>query len=405
MITADTARRYVELVLAVGVHAPTYVDAYYGPPAWRTEVEARRPPLAEIRAGAEELLARVSAQPQAGDDLDARRTRFVVAHLEALIARVDMLGGRRLSFDEESRVLYGAVAPRVPEARFEEVLARIDRIVPGPKPLRDRVEALRRTVTIPPDRLDAVFTAAIRECRERTRGHLALPAGESFTVEYVRDRPWSAYNWYQGGYRSIIQVNTDLPIYIDRAIDLACHEGYPGHHVYNLLIEHDLVRGRGASELSIYPLNSPMSLIAEGSANYGIDVAFPGDERVELEQRVLYPLAGLDPSLAAAHAQLVELQAELKHAQNQAARRYLDGEIDAAAAAAYLVEYDLASPDRAAKRVAFIDAYRAYVINYNVGEELVRAYVERAAAGDQARRWEAFRRILALPTLPAELQR
>ena len=80
----------------------------------------------------------------------------------------------------------------------------------------------------------AVFQAAIRACRDRTRPVRRAAGGESFTVEYVTGKSWSGYNWYQGNYRSLIQVNTDLPIYIDRALDLACHEGYPGHHVYNV---------------------------------------------------------------------------------------------------------------------------------------------------------------------------
>src|SRR6185503_6212472 len=102
-----------------------------------------------------------------------------------------------------------------------------------------------------------------------------------------------------GNARSLIQINTDLPIFIDRAVDLAAHEGYPGHRVYNALLEQALVRGRGWPEFSVYPLFSPQSLIAEGSANYGIEVAFPGEERVNFEKTVLYPLAGLDPSKAA----------------------------------------------------------------------------------------------------------
>ena len=76
----------------------------------------------------------------------------------------------------------------------------------------------------------------------------------------------------------MIQVNTDLPIFIDRAVDLACHEGYPGHHVYNMLMEKNLVRERGWMEFSVYPLFSPQSLIAEGSANFGIEVALPGED-------------------------------------------------------------------------------------------------------------------------------
>ena len=62
---------------------------------------------------------------------------------------------------------------------------------------------------------------------------MTLPQAERFDLEYVNGTPWSACNWYKGGYRCVIQVNTDLPIAIDRAIDLACHEGNPGHHGYN----------------------------------------------------------------------------------------------------------------------------------------------------------------------------
>ena len=126
--------------------------------------------------------------------------------------------------------------------------------------------------------------------------HVTLPADEHFTVEYVTNKSWSGYNWYQGDFRSLIQVNTDLPIYIDRAIDLACHEGYPGHHVYNALLEKHLVKDRGWIEFTVYPLFSPQSLIAEGTANYGIEVAFPGRERARVRADGALPAAGLDAS-------------------------------------------------------------------------------------------------------------
>ena len=146
---------------------------------------------------------------------------------------------------------------------------------------------------IPKEKLNAVFSAAIKEARRRTHAQIDLPANENFVVEYVTDKSWSGYNWYQGKSQSLIQINTDLPIYIDRAIDLASHEGYPGHHVYNVLLEQHLVDERGWLEFSVYPLFSPQSLIAEGSANYGIEVAFPAQDRLQFEQEVLFPLAGL----------------------------------------------------------------------------------------------------------------
>ena len=139
-----------------------------------------------------------------------------------------------MTFDEESKALYDAVAPTHDEAYFDDALKALDGLVPGDGALASRVEAFRQRFVIPPDKLDAVFRAAVDACRQQTAAHLTLPAGEQFTIEYVTGKSWSGYNWYQGNYRSLIQVNTDLPIFIDRALDLACHEGYPGHHVYNV---------------------------------------------------------------------------------------------------------------------------------------------------------------------------
>jgi len=200
-------------------------------------------------------------------------------------------------------------------------------------------------------------------------------------------------------------VNTDLPIYIDRAIDLACHEGYPGHHVYNVLLEKHLVKDRGWTEFSVYPLFSPQSLIAEGTANFGIEVAFPGAERVAFEQKVLFPAAGLDPGKAAAYYEAQGLVDQLSYAGNEAARRYLNGEIDAAAAAAWLEKYALMSPDRAKQRVRFFDQYRSYVINYNLGKDMVRHFIDGQGGtpADPARRWSAFEKLLSSPRLPSGL--
>ena len=181
--------------------------------------------------------------------------------------------------------------------------------------------------------------------------HIDLPPSESFTVEYVTGKSWSGYNWYQGNYRSLIQVNTDLPIYIDRAIDLACHEGYPGHHVYNVLLEKNLVRDRGWIEFTVYPLFSPQSLIAEGTANYGIEVAFPRDGAHRVRARRAVSAGDAEcRARCKEYYDVMELVDQLSYAGNEAARRYLDGQIDAKAAAAWLERY--AMMPRAARRAA-----------------------------------------------------
>jgi hypothetical protein len=211
-----------------------------------------------------------------------------------------------------------------------------------------------------------------------------IARGESFTVEYVTGKSWGGYNWYQGNYRSLIQVNTDLPIYIERAIDLACHEGYPGHHVYNALIEQHLVRDRGWVEFTVYPLFSPQSLIAEGTANYGIEVAFSKESRMQFERDVLFPLAGLSTLRVKEYYEVLDLVDQLSYAGNEAARRYLDGSIDAKGAADWLEKFAMMPRPRAEQRVEFFDQYRSYVIKYNLGKDLVRAFVERRAKMDTA---------------------
>ena len=397
------AQDYVKLVLAVGQHDADFVDAYYGPAEWRKDAETANVPLATLLARARQLATDAGGVAPPEDDLVRLRHSFLRRQLEAVTARLRMLQGERLSFDAESQALYDAVAPTQPESAYQEVLTALDKRFPGSGPLVERYESFRRAFVVPRDKLDHVFTTAIAACRERTSRHLRLPEGESFTVEYVTGKSWSGYNWYQGNVRSLIQVNTDLPIYIDRAIDLACHEGYPGHHVYNALLEKHLVKDRGWTEFTVYPLFSPQSLIAEGTANYGIEVAFPGGERVKYEQEILFPAAGLDASRAPEYYEVQKLVSRLEYAGNEAARRYLDGAIDARQAADFLEKYALMPRPRAEQRVRFFDQYRSYVINYNLGKDMVRAFVEGQAGGDAQKRWAVFERLLSSPRLPSGL--
>ena len=406
----DIAEQYVRLVLAVGQHDPDYVDAFYGPPALKEAAAKEKPSLESIGATARALLARIppAAPAASSGDADAEliqlRQEYLRRQLESLESRVRMLQGTMLTFDQESRALYDAVAPEHPATFFDAALRELEPLLPGDGALVERYDRFRKDFVIPTDRLSRVFERAVEECRGRTLAHIAVPAGESFRVEYVTGKSWSGYNWYQGNYHSLIQVNTDLPIYIDRAVDLACHEGYPGHHVYNVLLEKHLVRDRGWTEFTVYPLFSPQSLIAEGTANYGIEVAFPGPERAAFERDVLFPLAGLDPSRVEVYYRVQDLVGRLAYAGNDAARRYLNGAIDRAQAVDWLTRHALMSRPRAEQRTRFMDQYRSYVINYNLGKDLVQAYVESQSAGSRERRWEAFARLISSPRLPSGLQ-
>lgn len=405
-VITPLAERYVKLVLAVGEHDAGYVDAYYGPEAWREQVRVEKPPLDAIAARADTLAAQLQPIDVSGaEEIVQLRHRYLTKQLDALRAYVRILSGEKMTFDEESKALYDAVAPTYPESHFRTLIDSLNAVLPGTGSVAARFEQYRRQFVIPPERVDTVFEAAIAEARKRTLANAQLPQAESFTLEYVKDKPWSGYNWYQGAAKSLIQINTELPIFIDRAIDLGAHEGYPGHHVYNALLEQHLVRDRGWPEFSVYPLFSPQSLIAEGSANYGIDVAFPGDDRLAFERDVLFPLAGLDTARAAEYNRVRGLAERLSYAGNEAARKYLNGEISADSAARWLNTYALMEPERAKQRVRFFDTYRSYVINYNYGRDLVREFVERRGGTADApeRRWAAFAELLSSPRLPSDL--
>ncbi len=393
----EVAEGFVRLALAIGRHDPAYVDAYHGPEEWAAEAEADGRSLAELEADARAL---ADALEESG--VEDARTAMLAKNLRAALAFIRMERGEAFSFDEETALLYDAKAPEYVLADFDAALAEMEALAPGEGPLNQRVDAFRESLAIPEERLEAVFAAAIAECRKRTAPHIGLPPSERFTTGYVTDKPWSGYNWYQGDYESLIEVNTDLPVIIDRAVDLGCHEGYPGHHTWNVLIERDLLSEKGWIEYSVYPLFSPLSLIAEGSANYGIELAFPGEEKIAFERDVLFPLAGLDPTKAETLAALNKASRKLSHARNHVARSYLDGEISREEAVEMAMKYGVTSRERAEKSVDFIETYRGYVINYNLGLDLVRAYVDREVAAG-ADPWDAFTAILTAPTSASDL--
>ena len=397
------ARDYVQLSLAIGEKEEGYIDAYYGPPELQAAAKAEAPKLSlpQLMKRTDALAARVAALEPEG--LDARRAAFLTAQLTAAKTRLRMMMGEALSFADEAKGLFGVTPELKPLASYDAVLARIETLVPGPGALSNRVDAFQNRFTIPAAKLKPVFDAAIAECKARTARHIALPKGERFDLAFVTGKSWSGYNYYQGKASSRIEINTDLPIRIGRAVDLGCHEGYPGHHVLNALLEQKLVRDKGWVEFSVYPLYSPQSLIAEGSANYGIDLAFPGPERLAYEVRVLYPLAGLSTADAGRYAGLQDAMKALAGARFTIAREYLEGRIDEAEAVRLVQRYQLVSPERAEQSVAFTKQYRSYVINYGLGQDMVRADVEGAGLSPQAR-WKRMEQLLSEPTLPSNLK-
>jgi len=396
------AEQYVRLVLAVGEHDSDFVDAYYGPAQWRIDAHAHKQSLEVLEANARQLADQLTAV-RPSDPLLERRRRSLQEQLESVQTRLAILRGQHLPFDEEARRLYGVAPPHHDDAFYLDIHRQLDAALPGPGTLGERMDAFKKKFIVPPDRVRAGLDAGLAACRGATLAHVALPASENFKLELVQDKPWAAYNWYQGNDQSLIQVNVSLPIYARQMAGILCHEGYPGHHVLNTLLEERLVKERGWIEYTVYPLFSSESLLAEGTANFGLSLVFPNDTQWQWERDTVYPIAGIDPSLADLNHRVTQLNKSLAYAQIDAARAYLDGTRSGADTIAWLQKFTFATADEARRSLSFFDTYRSYVVNYRLGEDLIQQHIDQVAGTDANARWKAFIELLASPPVVSDL--
>ena len=391
----DFAARYVRLAVALGERDPDSLDFYAGPAASVADVRRNPPSLPEIKRQAEALRAKLSRIAAA----DASRAAAIAADLSAIATRVDLLTGKRLPYADESLAFFGVAPGAMDEPRMDELRAQIAAGVGAGGRLVDRYAAFAARFTVPADRLSAVMQAALDECRTRTLAHIPLPPGEHVTLEFVRDKPWSAFSRYLGDAHSSIQINTDFRFTVDQALQIACHEGYPGHHARNVAhgardvvhdahdVAHDFSR---AAERSVQLTFSRESLASEASAMLAADVAFPAEERVRFERERLFRLAGLDPSDAERHITVERLVGELQIGQAHIAQRYLDGELEFTRAAAALEEQVLVP--HAEALLKYINEYRSYVTTYTAGRAQFAAQLAACAGAepDGPARWRCF---------------
>ena len=403
------AEGYVKLVLEVGKYDPLYVDAYYGPKEWKPKEENLPPDSVAFKkliSEADSLLSELELLSEyKANELETLRYRYLYKQIFAVKTRIIILDGSVLPFRLESRALYDVMPLIASEDSMQMVLDELDKLLPGKGDITKRMIDFKRKFEIPQNKIPEVFDAAINECKNRTLKYINLPAGEKFKVEYVTQKPWGAYNWYKGNYFSVIQVATDFPIQIDGAVGLAAHEGYPGHHVYNSLLEEKLVMGEGWIEYTVYPLYSPQSLIAEGTAVLGEDLLFPGDEKIEFEKEVLFPIAGLSTKEADLYYQILALQNKMEGAGVLAAKNYLNGDWATDETVTWLQKYQFRTKERADKFLSFIETFRSYVVTYNTGKIIIDEYLNKNGGTEEnlAKRWEIFTKLISTPQTPSGL--
>ncbi|MBM4408390.1 MAG: hypothetical protein FJ038_07305 [Chloroflexi bacterium] len=395
------AREYLLLGLRLGQHIPGLVDGYFGPADLKAQVdmEQLRTP-SRLTADAAALRERVAAEVRPGAP---QRADWLTAQAVALETQARALAGEALPYLDHVERCFDFRPQRRPDEAFRKAAATLDALLPGAGTVGERLAALDRNLTVPVDRVPDVANRLVERFRSRAAAAFGLPSGERLRIALVRDQPWSGYNWYEGGLRSRVDLNLDLPIRAPDLVHVIAHETYPGHHLEHAWKEADLVVAQGRLEASILLINTPECLISEGLADLGARLVAGPDVAAGILADVL-AWAGLAPPTSTEN--LIEIAALRRGlgaiAVNAALMRH-EELLPHEAVRDYLVTVGLMAPERAEKRLSFIEhpLWRTYVFVYSEGEALLRTWLERAPTDEQPAR---FGRLLHEQLTPSAVQ-
>lgn len=386
--------RYIELGLRLGRHVDGFVDSYYGPAELdaRVKTEPVQPP-ARLAADAAALLSDLDDGMES-DSLAASRRHWLRGQTLGLRTSARKLAGEPIGYLDEVEWCYGARPSLVPEDTFSAAHAALDSVLPGTGALRDRVIAWRESHAVPPPLLQRAIDSLAADLRERTERLFGLPDGEQITWIFETNKPWSGFNYYEGGLRSRVAINTDLPVLSLTLGHLVAHEAYPGHHTEHSRKEAGLVRQRRWLEETISPVGTPQCTMAEGLADLGLEVVV-GPRPEPFSASHLRPLGvTYDAEVATSVNQATEALAWVR---SNAAILLHDQGMPADDVVAYIERWSLWPHERAAKAVSFLTdpTWRAYSHCYTEGLRLCRAWV----ANDPTR----FERLVTDQFLPSDL--
>ncbi|WP_347059447.1 DUF885 domain-containing protein [Blastococcus sp. HT6-30] len=392
----DVALEYVRLGLRFDRLESGFVDAYTGDPRIRAQVQDEPAPTPQqLRDRARELLRHLDAAGLPDDRAD-----FLRGQLTGLECSARKMSGEPVGFVEEVRSYFQVDVELGDEAAYAGAHAELDALLPGDGSLAERYAAHRRREECPPDRLETAVQALSSALRDRVRGQYGLPEIETVRYEVVTDKPWSGFNYYEGGYRSRVAINADLPHRLSQLPHLVAHESYPGHHTEHCRKETGLVERSGRLEHTVFLVNTPECLMAEGLADLGVPAAI-GEDWGAWSAEILGDLGlRFDGVLA---ERIAAAAAPLNRVRQDAAVLLHDRGADADEVSAYLQRWALVSPERARQQIRFLTdpLWRAYISTYVEGFDLLSRWLAaRPAAQPVADR---FVRLLDEPLTPQRI--
>ena len=378
-----------------------YVDSYTGPPALRrTVADEPAPDPAELARQADRLLIQLTQLPRDAV-FTQQRADFIAAHLRALACAGRKFAGVEIGFVEEVQQYFDVDISRGDPDRYRAAHARLDEVLGGTGSLAERMAAHRSAGEIPPERLEECIRAFSSELRDIVRATYPLPNAETIVYEIVTDKPWSGFNYYEGDYRSRVAVNADLKQQMANLPGLVAHESYPGHHTEHCRKEAGLVAGLGHTEQTIFLVNTPQCLMAEGLADLALHAAVgPG---WGVWSAGIYADLGLRFDGERAEA-VAEAGAALAEVRQDAALMLHDEHADVDEVATFLGRWLLVDDARARQMLKFLCSplWRAYTSTYVEGYRLLRTWLDERPDGVGLT--ERFSRLLDEPLIPSALR-
>ncbi|MGV0745047.1 DUF885 domain-containing protein [Mycolicibacterium sp. XJ870] len=373
-----------------------YVDSFTGDPALRRAVEDEpAPDPADLARQADHLLGQIP------DDLDHDRAEYIAAHLRALNCAGRKFAGEQVGFVDEVAAYFDVRISKGDPERYRQAHVKLDEALGGTGPLAGRIQAHRTADEIPPERLEECIHAFSSVLRDKVRAEYPLPETETITYEVVTDKPWSGFNYYLGDYRSTVAVNADLKQQMANLPRLVAHESYPGHHTEHCRKEAGLVAGKNQAEQTIFLVNTPQCLMAEGLADLALHAAVgPGWGTWASE---IYADLGLRFDGERAEA-VSEAVAGLADVRQDAALMLHDEHRDVDDVVEFLKRWLLVNDERARQMLRFLSSplWRAYTSTYIEGYRLLRAWLD--ARPSDVSLASRFGRLLDEPLIPSTLR-
>jgi hypothetical protein len=398
MDATTVIREYLLLGLRFDRIEEGYVDSYTGDPALRAVVAAEPPPdPAALARQAQRLIAELPG----AEGLDDQRSDYIAAHLRALASAGRKFAGEDIGFVQEVHDYFDVDISKGDPDEYREAHRKLDEALGGTGDLAERMQSYRSGEEIPPERLEECIHAFSSALRDRVRADFPLPDAETINYEIVTDKPWSGFNYYEGDYRSTVAVNADLKQQMSGLPRLVAHESYPGHHTEHCRKEAGLVAGQNQTEQTIFLVNTPQCLMAEGLADLALYAAVGPDWGQWATE--IYADLGLrfdgERAVAVSNA-----AAALADVRQDAALMLHDEHRDVDDVVAFLQRWQLTSDTRARQSLRFLSSplWRAYTSTYVEGYRLLRAWLDARPA--EVTLTERFGRLLDEPLVPSALR-